>query len=108
MTRILSRRPSTLAALALVATTTCVAVPVMAASTAAAAVNCEVWRSSGAGLTGFARCTYADGYPKFQVKVRCSNGSLVYGPVVGLGQTTWATCSSSQGGVSSIAVVGKY
>ena len=92
----------------MVATTTFIAVPLVTASTASAAILCDVWRSSGAGLTGFGRCTSVDGYPKFQVKVRCSNGSLVYSPAVGLGATTWATCSSSQGGVSSIAVLGKY
>jgi hypothetical protein len=103
-------RPIALGALSLLVTAAAVALPVttaQAAPAATAAANCEVWRSTGAALTGFGRCVSADGYPRFQIKVRCSNGTLIYSPTVPLGQTTWATCTSAQGIVSSITPVGK-
>jgi hypothetical protein len=106
----MSMRPIALGALSLLVTAAAVALPVTTAQAApdtVAAVNCEVWRSTGAGLTGFGRCTEANGYPRFQLKVRCSNGALVYSPIVRLGQTTWATCTSTQGGVSSITGIAK-
>lgn len=100
-------RPIALGALSLLMTAAAVALPVTTAQAGVAAVDCEVWRSVGAGLTGFGRCVSADGYPRFQIKVRCSNGTLISSPIVPLGQTTWATCTSAQGGVSSIQAVGK-
>ncbi|WBQ04276.1 hypothetical protein [Kribbella sp. CA-293567] len=103
-------RSIALGALSLLVTAAAVAVPVTTATPAQAAVtapNCEVWRSSGAALTGFGRCVTADGYPRFQIKVRCSNGTLIYSPIVRLGQTTWATCTAAQGIVGSIQAVGK-
>ncbi|GAB2595985.1 hypothetical protein [Kribbella endophytica] len=103
-------RPIALGALSLLVTAAAVALPVttaQAAPTTVAAVDCEVWRSVGAGLTGFGRCVAADGYPRFQIRVRCSNGTLINSPIVPLGQTTWATCTSAQGGVSSIQGLGK-
>lgn len=88
------------------ATAAFVAVPLATASTASAAGSCTLWRSAGDAYTGFARCTSFDGYPKFQVTVKCSNGGYAYSPRVGMGQTTWATCSSSQGYVAETIVSG--
>ncbi|MEV8374851.1 hypothetical protein AB0P21_19090 [Kribbella sp. NPDC056861] len=100
-------RPIALGALSVLVTAAAVALPVATAQATTTAPSCEVWRSTGAALTGFGRCVSADGYPRFQIKVRCSNGTLIYSPTVPLGQTTWATCTSAQGIVSSITPVGK-
>ncbi|WBQ02963.1 hypothetical protein [Kribbella sp. CA-293567] len=99
-----------LGALSLLATAGAVAVPVttaQAAPAAVAAIDCEIWRSTGAGLTAFGRCVEANGYPRFQVKFRCANGTNVYSPIVRLGQTTWASCTASQGGTGTISILGK-
>lgn len=107
MTSIRSRRPATLAAITMATTAAFVAVPLATASTASAAGSCTLWRSTGGAYTGFAKCTSFDGYPKFQLRVKCSKGAYVYSPKVGMGQTTWASCSSSQGYVAETTVYGK-
>ncbi|GAB3811437.1 hypothetical protein [Kribbella italica] len=103
-------RPIALGALSLLVTAAAVALPVTTAQAApatVAAVDCEVWRSTGAGLTGFGRCVEANGHPRFQIRVRCDKtGAYVRSPIVPLRQTTWATCTSAQGGASEITVIG--
>ncbi|MET9954606.1 hypothetical protein ABZ135_24105 [Streptomyces sp. NPDC006339] len=71
------------------------------ASAASSSVDCEVWKSSTAPYTGYAKCTGMLPYPLegARVKVICIDprGSkwTVYGSTQGNGKTSSAKCSDN-------------
>jgi hypothetical protein len=71
----------------------------------ALSVDC---RTLSKGRHMSAHCDYVNGWPKYQLAIKCAPfGTIAYSPIVPVGTSTEATCQSNETSIASHAFYGR-